>query len=93
MERMFLGGFCALLFASVVLEFHVLWALLGGYLLFFAYGLLRGHTPAALLHMSAQGIRTVKNILFLFLLIGMATGWPGKSPPSGVCWQRPSSPV
>ena len=78
MAWMFLGGFCALLFASVALGFHVLWALLGGYLLFFSYGLLRGHTPAALLYMSAQGIRTVKNILFLFLLIGMTTAlWRG----------------
>lgn len=78
MEWGFFGGFCALLFASVAWDLHILWALLGGYLLFFLYGLLRGHRPRALLTMSAQGIHTVKNILFLFLLIGMTTGlWRG----------------
>ena len=78
MEWIFLGSFCALLFASVIFGFHVLWALLGGYLIFFTYGLIRGHRPAALLGMSAKGIRTVKNILFLFLLIGMTTAlWRG----------------
>lgn len=73
MEWAVLGGFCALLFASVACGFSILWALLGGYLLFFAYGLFRGHRPAALARMSFQGIRTVGHILFLFLLIGMIT--------------------
>ena len=78
MEWLFLGCFCALLLASMVLKFHILYALLGGYLLFFLYGLLQKHSPAALLKMSAQGIRTVRNILFLFLLIGMTTSlWRG----------------
>ena len=78
MEWIFLGSFCALLLASVLFGFHILWALLGGYLIFFTYGLIRGHRPAALLGMSVKGIRTVKNILFLFLLIGMTTAlWRG----------------
>ena len=77
MEWEVLGGFCALLFASVACGFSILWALLGGYLLFFAYGLFRGHRPAALARMSFRGIRTVGHILFLFLLIGMITPcWP-----------------
>ena len=73
MEWLFLGGFCALLTASLALDFFILWALLGGYLLFFSYGLLKGHSPKALLAMSWEGLRTVKTILFLFLLIGMIT--------------------
>ncbi|MBR2489879.1 MAG: sodium:proton antiporter [Ruminiclostridium sp.] len=73
MEWLFLGGFCALLTASLALDFFILWALLGGYLLFFAYGLLKGHSPRDLLAMSWEGLRTVKTILFLFLLIGMIT--------------------
>ena len=73
MEWLFLGGFCALLTASLALDFFILWALLGGYLLFFSYGLLKGHRPKALLAMSWEGLRTVKTILFLFLLIGMIT--------------------
>ena len=73
MEWLFLGGFCALLTASLALDFFILWALLGGYLLFFSYGLVKGHRPKALLAMSWEGLRTVKTILFLFLLIGMIT--------------------
>lgn len=73
MEWLFLGGFCALLTASLALDFFILWALLGGYLLFFAYGLWKGHKPKELLSMSLQGLKTVKTILFLFLLIGMIT--------------------
>ena len=73
MEWLFLGGFCALLTASLALDIFILWALLGGYLLFFSYGLLKGHKPRELLAMSLQGLKTVKTILFLFLLIGMIT--------------------
>ena len=73
MEWLVLGLFAALLFASVALGFPLLLALLGGYALFFLYGLFRGHRPKALLQMSIKGLKTVKNILILFLIIGMIT--------------------
>lgn len=78
MNWLFLGAFGALLFASVGLGFSLIWALLGGYGLFFLYGLLQGHRPGALWRMSLKGVRTVGNILFLFLLIGAITAlWRG----------------
>lgn len=78
MNWLFLGAFGALLLLSVGLGFSLVWALLGGYGLFFLYGLLRGHRPGALWRMSLDGVRTVGNILFLFLLIGAITGlWRG----------------
>lgn len=78
MNWLFLGAFGALLLLSVGLGFSLVWALLGGYGLFFLYGLLRGHRPGALWRMSLAGVRTVGNILFLFLLIGAITGlWRG----------------
>ena len=33
----------------------------------------QGHTPVQVLTMSGRGIRTIKNILFIFILIGMIT--------------------
>ena len=73
MEWLALGLFIVLLFLSVGLGLPLILALLGGYVLFFLYGLYRKHSPTALWRMSLQGLRTVGNILFLFLLIGMIT--------------------
>ena len=73
MEWLVLGLFVGLLFLSVGFGLPLPAALLGGYVLFFLYGLIRKHTPAALWRMSVQGLKTVGNILFLFVLIGMIT--------------------
>ncbi len=78
MEWLVLGAFCALLTASVALDFHVLFALVAGWVLFNGYGLWKGHRLRDLLAMSARGIRTVRTILLIFLLIGMTTAlWRG----------------
>lgn len=68
-----MGGFVCQLVLSVALGFPLVPALLGGYGLFFLYGLYRKHTPADLWRMSLQGMKTVGNILFLFVLIGVIT--------------------
>lgn len=73
MEWAVLGGFAALLFCSIALRLPLLGALLGGFALFFLYGLYRGHAPAQLGRMAWKGVRRVGPILFLFLLIGMTT--------------------
>ena len=73
MEWLVLGGFVCLLFCSVALGLPLVLALLGGYGLFFLYGLYRRHTPPALWQMSLRGLKTVGNILFLFVLIGVIT--------------------
>ena len=73
MEWLVLGLFVGLLVLSVGFGLPLVLALLGGYGLFFLYGLSRRHTPAALWRMSLQGLKTVGNILFLFVLIGMIT--------------------
>ena len=57
----------------VVSGASILYALVAGYIIFFGYGLLRHFTPAALLKMSWDGVATVKNILIVFILIGMIT--------------------
>lgn len=53
--------------------FPILWALAVGYLIFFLDALKKGHRPAAIFRMSLSGIKTAKNILIIFLLIGMLT--------------------
>ena len=73
MELITLGSFCALLLACVALELSILYALAGGLVLFLLYGKWKGYAWRELAQMSLSGIKTVKNILITFLLIGMLT--------------------
>ena len=71
MESMVLLLFAGILTGCVLLNLPILLALVMGLALFSSYGLLRHHTLPSLLKMALSGIRTVKNILLLFLLIGL----------------------
>lgn len=51
----------------------ILYALAAGYLIFSAYALKKGHGIGAVLRMSLSGVKTVKNILMIFGLIGLIT--------------------
>lgn len=73
METVTLLLFAAALFCCVLFNFPILYALVFGYFLFCFYGLRKGKKPQELLKMSLTGIKTVKNILIVFLLIGMIT--------------------
>lgn len=73
MELAVLGIFAALLLVCVALGQSVLWALGAGFVLFFGYGLRRGFGAKELLNAALSGIKTVKNILISFVLIGMLT--------------------
>ena len=59
--------FCLLLKLSVV------YALIIGYMIFVIYGLIKGHNLIVLIKKSFEGVLTVKNILLVFVLIGMIT--------------------
>ncbi|MFQ9491232.1 MAG: hypothetical protein ACLR0N_10155 [Bilophila wadsworthia] len=65
----FLGGLavCVLTGASV------LWALLLGLACFAGYALRQGHAPRDVALMLWSGVRSVRNILIIFGLIGMLT--------------------
>lgn len=65
--------FAAGLVVCLLLKGSILIALLFGFVLFFAYGLAKGHGAGALMRMALQGVKSVKNILLTFLLIGMIT--------------------
>lgn len=72
-EFVVMVSFIAVLIICVSLGISVVYALALGYLIFFGYGLYRGKSPNDVLQMSVSGFRKVKNILMIFLLIGMVT--------------------
>ena len=75
METVVLGIFAAALLICVRLGRSILYALVFSLFLFLGYGLSRGRQLHALLGMSLDGVRTVRNILMTFVLIGMITAF------------------
>jgi len=55
------------------LKYSVIYALIVGYIIFVTYGLIKGHDLKVLIKKSFEGVLTVKNILLVFILIGMIT--------------------
>lgn len=72
-ELLTIGLFVAGLFLSLGLGIPLLVALLFGLVVFFTYGLCKKHSFRQLLSMALSGIKTVRNILITFVLIGMLT--------------------
>ena len=73
LELAILGIFSASLLICIISGYSILYALLAGYFIFSAYGLIKKFAISAILKMSWTGIKTVKNILITFVLIGMIT--------------------
>ena len=73
MEMTVIILFCVLLLLCVIFDIQLLIALIGGLVLFWLYGFKKGFGPRQLLSMMGEGIKTVKNILITFMLIGMLT--------------------
>ena len=61
------------LITCLLLKFSVVYALVIGYIIFIIYGLIKGHNLIVLIKKSFEGVLTVKNILLVFILIGMIT--------------------
>ncbi len=70
-----LAAFAAALFVCVALDWSVLAALVFGFCLFFGYGLFKKKTVREMAGFALSGVRTVKNILLTFLLIGIITAF------------------
>ena len=68
-----LAIFCALLLWCVVFGFSILYALSAGLVLFWLYGRHKSLAWGELFKLSVSGVKTVKNILITFMLIGMLT--------------------
>ena len=73
MEYLLLGVFGVCLLACVFTGASIVLAMTAGFVLFFGYGLWKGKTWKEMLGFSVQGIRTVRNVLITFLLIGILT--------------------
>lgn len=72
-ERITLSLFLLGLVACILGGFQILYALAFGLVCFVVYGLLKKHTPRQMVTMMLDGIRGAKNILIIFLLIGILT--------------------
>ena len=74
-----MGSIIAILLFSLsfitclLLKFSVVYALVIGYIIFIIYGLIKRHNLIILIKKSFEGVLTVKNILLVFILIGMIT--------------------
>ena len=74
-----MGSIVAILLFSLslifclLLKYSVIYALIVGYIIFVTYGLIKGHDLKVLIKKSFEGVLTVKNILLVFILIGMIT--------------------
>lgn len=68
-----LGAFCAGLLVCIALGWSILYALAFGLGLFLLYGRRRGFSWRELGRMAFDGVKTVRNILITFVLIGVLT--------------------
>ena len=73
MELLILFLFCTALLVCVGLHLPILYALTAGLLLFCVYALKRGFSAGEILLMCWSGIKTARNVLITFLLIGILT--------------------
>lgn len=73
MEYLTISLFCLALFACLLFDVSILWALVAGLFIFFAYSLHKGYSFLETVQFSLSGVKTVKNILITFFLIGMLT--------------------
>ena len=73
MDTATLALFCGILVVCVVGDISILWALAAGLVIFSAYAKWRGYSWKQLGRMILSGVGTAKNILIVFLLIGILT--------------------
>ncbi len=73
METIILGLFALGLVACLLMDITIVAALVVGLMLFGCYSLYRGHSLVQTGKMAWSGLRTSRNILIVFVLIGMLT--------------------
>ena len=64
-------SFIGVLIGCLALDIPIVYAMAAGYLLFFFYSLSMGYTVRGTVQSSLSSMKTVKNLLVTFLLIGM----------------------
>lgn len=73
LELITIAIFIAGLLACVALDLSVIFALLLGLVVFMAYGLIRRHSFSSLVKMAWQRVKTTRNVLIVFIMIGALT--------------------
>lgn len=73
MEILTLSLFCLALMICIVFDASVLYALGAGLIIFSAYALIKKNSFKSILKMIFNGIKTAKNVLIVFLIVGMLT--------------------
>lgn len=73
MEYIVLSIFCTSLILCLILNFNLIYALCFGLVIFSCYALKKGYALKEVAKMAFTGVKTVKNILFTFILIGIIT--------------------
>jgi len=73
MELLVLLAFTIVLMVSIALDLSLVLALAVGYCIFFTYAKLKGNRVKEILSMSISGVKTVKNMLITFIMIGVVT--------------------
>ena len=68
-----LSAFAITLLICIGFDISILAALVLGFFLFFGYGLFKKHTVKEMCSLAFSGVKTVKNILITFILIGIIT--------------------
>lgn len=74
MELLTLIIFCASLLICIIMDIPILIAMILGLGIFWAYGLKSGYSLKEMFLMSWQGVRTIKGVITVFILIGILTG-------------------
>lgn len=88
MDIIILLLFVCILLGCVIANISIIYALVIGYILFAIYSLKKGFSFKEVIDMSFQGIKTAKNILITFILIGILTAlWRASGTiPAIVCY-------
>lgn len=73
LELFVMMAFIVVLMGCVIFDISIVYALVVGYAIFFLYGVKRGFGAKRVFLMSVDGVKTVKNLLITFLLIGVVT--------------------
>lgn len=72
-ETFILLLFCSTLLGCLLLDISILYALAAGLVIFLLFGRKKGFSWPELFQMCLSGVKTVKNILIIFFLIGLLT--------------------
>ncbi|MGN0070311.1 MAG: Na+/H+ antiporter NhaC family protein [Atopobiaceae bacterium] len=70
-ESIVLAVFAAMLVFGIAAGVPIVWILVAGFVLFAGYALKQGHSLGEVAHMAGSGMKSVRDVLILYLIVGM----------------------